>query len=93
MLYRSGGLDMENPESTELDFTTVPHIAGVPRYMFRTYLQSFLSMISAFVRGDRTEAFEKELSLWFFAGVIKERWKDRREPIPPREGLVNSARN
>ena len=79
---------MESPESTELDFRKVPHIAGVPRYMFRTYLQSFLSMISAFVRGDRTAAFENELGLWFFAGVMKERWKDRREPIPPRRGLV-----
>lgn len=88
MLYRSGGLDMENPESTELDFSTVPHIAGVPRYMFRTYLQSVFSMISAFVRGDRTTAFEKELTVWFFAGVLKERWKDRRQPIPPRRDLV-----
>lgn len=93
MLYRSGGLDMENPESTELDFRTVPHIAGVPRYMFRTYVQSFFSMISAFVRGNRTAAFEKELSLWFFAGIMKERWKDRREPIPPRRDLVTLRDN
>ena len=41
ILYKTKGLDMESPESTELDFTTVPHIAGIPRYMFRTYLQSF----------------------------------------------------
>jgi glycosyltransferase involved in cell wall biosynthesis len=88
ILYRTKGLDMESPESTELDFSRVPHIAGVPRYMFRTYLQSILSMISALVRGDRVGAFEKELALWFFAGVLKERWKDRRQPLPPQRSLV-----
>jgi glycosyltransferase involved in cell wall biosynthesis len=88
ILYQTKGLDMESPESTELDFTKVPHIAGIPRFMFRTYLQSFFSMIAAFVRADPAAAFEHELGLWFFAGVIKERWKDRRRPIPARANLV-----
>ena len=93
ILYKTKGLDMESPESTALDFSTVPHIAGVPRYMFRTYVQSFFSMLSAFVRGDEEAAFEQELGLWFFAGVIKERWKERREPIPPRKSLVTLQDN
>lgn len=84
---------MESPESTELDFSTVPHVAGIPRYMFRTYLQSFFSMISAFVRADQAAAFEQELGLWFFAGVVKERWKDRRQPIPARRSLVTLQDN
>ena len=88
ILYQTKGLDMESPESTELDFSLVPHIAGVPRYMYRTYLQSFFSMIGAFVRGDVAAAFEHELGLWFFAGVLKERWKGRRQPIPARRSLV-----
>ncbi|HYK20169.1 MAG TPA: glycosyltransferase family 2 protein [Pyrinomonadaceae bacterium] len=88
ILYQTKGLDMESPESTELDFSTVPHVAGIPRYMFRTYLQSFFSMISAFLRGDAVAAFEQELGLWFFAGVIKERWKDRRRPVPARASLA-----
>jgi hypothetical protein len=71
----------------------VPHIAGIPRYMFRTYLQSFFSMMSAFVRADQVSAFEHELGLWFFAGVVKERWKDRRQPIPPRRSLVTLQDN
>jgi hypothetical protein len=41
-------------------------------------------MLSSFVRADQAGAFEHELGLWFFAGVIKERWKDRRQPLPPR---------
>ena len=79
---------MESPESTALDFAKVPHILGVPRYMFRTYLRSFVSMIGAIVRHNEVDAFENELGLWFFAGVMKERWKARREPIPARRGLV-----
>jgi hypothetical protein len=88
ILYQTKGLDMESPESTELDFSTVPHIAGVPRYMFRTYLQSFFSMIMAFVSADYVNAFEHELGLWFFAGILKERWKDRRQPIPQQRNSV-----
>lgn len=93
ILYRTKGLDMQSPESTELDFSTVPHIAGVPRYMFRMYLQSFLSMIYGLLRVDGAAAFENELSLWFFAGVLKERWKDRAQPIPPRRTLATVQDN
>ena len=81
IMYKTKGLDMESPEDSVMDFSKVPHIAGIPRYMFRTYLQSFLKMISATVRRDEVTAFESELGLWFFAGVVKERWKDRRQPI------------
>ena len=90
ILSKTRGLDMESPESTVLDFAKVPHIVGVPRYMFRTYLQSFVSMIGAIVRGNEVSAFESELGLWFFAGVLKERWKARREPIATRTGLVKN---
>ena len=93
ILYQTKGLDMESPESTDLNFSTVPHIAGIPRYMFRTYLQSFLSVISALVRGDKVAAFEHELELWFFAGVVKERWKDRRQPITARTSFVTLQDN
>jgi hypothetical protein len=61
--------------------------------MFRTYVQSFFSMISSFVRANEVEAFENELGLWFFAGVIKERWKDRHQPIPERGSLVTLQDN
>ncbi len=93
ILYRTKGLDMESPESTALDFSTVPHVAGIPRYMLRTYLQSFFSMILAFVRADSVTAFEHELGIWFFAGILKERWKDRRQPIPPRRSFVTLLDN
>jgi hypothetical protein len=56
----------------------VPHIAGVPRYMFRTGARSFADMVRGRFRNDAVAAFEHELWLWFFAGVIGQRWKDRR---------------
>ncbi len=87
ILYESKGLDMESPERTSIDFSKVPHIAGVPRYLYRTCLTTFFSMLSAFFRRDRVARFEHELWLWFFAGIMKQRWKKRHEPIPTRMNL------
>ena len=79
ILYRSNGLDMESPERTTLDFSKVPHVAGVPRYLFRTCIKKFFSIWSALVRRDPIARFEDELWIWFFAGVVRQRWKDRQK--------------
>lgn len=73
ILYENFGLDMESPEETRLDFSKVPHVAGVPRYMFRTLLRSCLAVGRAYARRDRAAAFDNELWLWFFAGIVKQR--------------------
>jgi glycosyltransferase involved in cell wall biosynthesis len=78
ILYEQAKVDMESPEETSLDFSKVPHIAGVPRYMYRTFLASLFKALTAFVRRDAVAAFEHELWLWFFAGIIKQRWNDRK---------------
>jgi glycosyltransferase involved in cell wall biosynthesis len=77
IMYREKALDMESPESTALDFATVPHIAGVPRYLFRTSIEKFVSSWAARARRDAVAGFEDELWLWFFAGILRQRWKDR----------------
>ena len=77
ILYHNNGLDMESPESTALDFSKVPHIAGVPRYLYRTCIKKFFSSWAALARGDAIARFEDELWLWFFAGILRQRWKDR----------------
>jgi glucosyl-dolichyl phosphate glucuronosyltransferase len=77
MLYAETGLDMEKPEQTTLDFRTVPHIAGVPRYLFRGAFGAGCDMIAARLRRNPVAAFERELWLWTFAGIVKQRWKDR----------------
>jgi glycosyltransferase involved in cell wall biosynthesis len=74
MLYERAGLDMEAPEQTTLDFSTVPHLFGVPRYLYRKLVNHVAAAIRAAVRGQHVEAFEHELWLWFFAGVLRHRW-------------------
>jgi len=79
ILYQNYRLDMESPESTALDFSKVPHVAGVPRYLYRTCLKKFVSMWSALARRDAIARFEDELWIWFFAGIVSQRWKDRQK--------------
>ena len=74
ILYHNNKLDMESPERTTFDFSKVPHIAGVPRYLFRTCLRKFWT---ALVQRDAVARFEDELWIWFFAGIVRQRWKDR----------------
>jgi glycosyltransferase involved in cell wall biosynthesis len=80
MLYEKAGLDMEEPERTTLDFRTVPHVFGVPRYLYRKALTHVWSWLGATVRRDAFAAFDHELWVWFFAGIVAQRWKDRRRP-------------
>jgi glycosyltransferase involved in cell wall biosynthesis len=77
MLYAQTGKDMESPEQSHLDFSQVKHVLGVPRYLFRNALVAIRDVVRAKVRGDQVNAFERELWLWMFAGILKQRWKDR----------------
>lgn len=78
LLYEQSRINMEAPEDQSLDFSTVPHVAGVPRYMLRTYFRTFLKMLEAYLKRDIEARFERELELCFFAGVVKQRWQDRK---------------
>ncbi len=82
LLYERSGLDMEAPEQTTLDFTTVPHIAGVPRYLYRRAGSNTLGLVRSALRRDPVRAFDHEVWLWFFAGILKQRWKDSRAGSP-----------
>ena len=73
ILYTQTGRDMEAPEMSRLDYSTVPHILGVPRYMYKTFLKSVAAMVRGWVRRDRVAAFDREMWLWFFAGVLHQR--------------------
>jgi hypothetical protein len=91
MLYAETGLDMEKPEESQLDYSRVPHVAGVPRYMFRSAMTAAVDSAAAAIKGDAVASFERELWLWFFAGVVKQRWKDRQRPVVHR--TINVATN
>ncbi|MEN3334100.1 MAG: glucosyl-dolichyl phosphate glucuronosyltransferase [Blastocatellia bacterium] len=77
MLYQQARINMESPEETTLDYAKVPHIAGVPRYLYRSCLRMLGDTVKAAARRDSVATFENELWLWFFAGIVKQRWKDR----------------
>src|SRR5204863_9384534 len=64
MLYAATGLDMETPEESRLDFLRVAHVAGVPRYMFRTAVGELRAMLTTALAGDRPASFEHALWLW-----------------------------
>jgi len=81
ILYETNGLDMESPEDKSLDFSQVPQIVGVPRYLYRTFARKVFEMFGSFAKRNVVAAFESELWLWFFAGVFRQRWKNRRTPI------------
>ena len=83
LMYRSAWIDMQSPESTELDFSQVPHILGVPRFFYSNVPKEIRRAIVSAWRGDAVASFESELWLWFFVGVFHQRWRDRRLPRPP----------
>jgi hypothetical protein len=82
-LYQRDGFDMEAPEQTTLDFSKVPHIVGVPRYLFRKALKTLGSLVRDTIRGRRVAAFEHELWLCFFAGIVRQRVRDTRANATP----------
>jgi glycosyltransferase involved in cell wall biosynthesis len=92
MLYAETGLDMEKPEQSALDFSQVPHIAGVPRYLFRSAFDALTASIAATFRRDPVVSFERELFLWFFAGIVKQRWRDRQRPLSGTVRVASAGR-
>lgn len=88
LLYRDAWIDMLSPESTDLDFSEVPHIVGVPRFFFGKVPRELRRMVHRAWRGDAAGSFDAELSLWFLAGVVRQRWVDRKLPRPGREARV-----
>ena len=92
MLYAETGLDMEKPEQTTLDFARVPHVGGVPRYMFRSAVTALADAAAAAVKRDPVTSFERELWLWFFAGVVRQRWRDRQRAVQRTVNVATTGR-
>jgi glycosyltransferase involved in cell wall biosynthesis len=82
LMYRDSWIDMQAPESTELDFSRVPHLFGVPRFFYRKVPREIRRATVTALKGKSAESFDAELWLWFFAGVLKQRWQDRKLPRP-----------
>ena len=82
LMYRDAWIDMQAPESTELDFSRVPHIFGVPRFFYRKAPRELKRALVSRWHGDRAASFDAELWLFYFAGVLRQRWQDRKLPRP-----------
>lgn len=91
MLYQQRGLDMESPQDTRLDFTRVPHWLGIPRYMYRTAAASLWRALTLRLKGDAVAAFDQELYLWMFAGILRQRWADRRKGMEWAAAISKAA--
>jgi glycosyltransferase involved in cell wall biosynthesis len=91
-LYERFRLDMISPEDTTLDYDRVPHIAGVPRFMYRQGLRQMASWARKMAKGDPQSAFEHELWLCFFAGVLKQRVLTSRGARPAAAAEAQEAR-
>jgi hypothetical protein len=52
--------------------------------MFRSAAAAVHDAIVAGLKRDPVSSFERELWLWFFAGVVKQRWRDRQTRIAPQ---------
>jgi hypothetical protein len=78
IMYAQSGVDMEHPADSDLDFRQVAHIAGVPRYLFRTAVSTARDLVvKTITHRPADETFERELWLWMFAGIVRQRWRDR----------------
>lgn len=90
-LYRHGGFDMEEPELEHPPHADGRAIGGVPVHLIRKALLSTRSLIWHAVRRDDAIAFEYELWLCFFAGIVRQRWADRKQPVGDGPVWQNAA--
>ncbi|HSL21374.1 MAG TPA: glycosyltransferase [Vicinamibacterales bacterium] len=88
MLYERLGLDMISPEATTLDYSKVPHVGGVPRYLYRQLLGELRGWAAAVLRSDPETAFDHEMFVFFFAGIVRQRLIASRGARPSRPGAA-----
>ena len=81
MLFRQGGFDMEEPELEKPPHAGARQIAGVPIHLIGKSLRTARSMAWHSLRRNDGLAFEHELWLCFFAGIVRQRFADRRLPV------------
>jgi len=81
MLFLHGGFDMEEPELENPPFAGDRTTAGVPVHLFHKAFRTARSFVWHTLRGHESAAFEYELWLCFFAGIVRQRWADRKLPV------------
>jgi glucosyl-dolichyl phosphate glucuronosyltransferase len=84
ILYQKTGCNILDPEEGA-GHDGERHVCGVPASIWRTAAASCASLARRAITGDAT-AFEYDLCAWMCAGVIRQRWRDRRLPAAGRKG-------
>jgi glycosyltransferase involved in cell wall biosynthesis len=81
ILYHHAGYDMEEPESGPR-FAESRSVGGVPVHLLRHSARSFRSLVWHTLKSNTTVAFDHQLCLCFYAGVLRQRWADRGRALP-----------
>ena len=92
MLFLQRGFDMEEPELERPPYAGDRQVGGVPLHLIRKALRSTLSLVWQTLKGNVAVAFEYELWLCFFAGVVRQRWADRHLPVAAGPASVKAIR-
>jgi glucosyl-dolichyl phosphate glucuronosyltransferase len=93
-LYYRYGFDPEEPEARRYD-RPLPAVFGVPRHLIPKAIASLRSYVWRRLRGEEAQAFEYQLWLCFFAGLVRESLRESRhgfrsgtrEPVEPAVAL------
>ena len=87
ILYRTTGAHLLEPESA-IAHSAERHLLGVPASLWHDAAFAVGSTARRRLRGNRRDAFEYELLLCFFAGVLRQRLRDRRSGDPVQSGIA-----
>jgi glycosyltransferase involved in cell wall biosynthesis len=94
IFYRIARVDMEAPEDSTLDFARVPHVAGVPRYLYRKVLSEVSRVARGLARRDSELVLDSAMQLCFYAGILVETWKGLAQKLlASAYGRVNLIRH
>lgn len=74
-----------------LDLRTVPHVFGVPRYMYGSLVRDLGSMVVERLRGNVAASFRHEMMVMFFGGYFLARWNERRAGRTPARHSLSKA--
>jgi cellulose synthase/poly-beta-1,6-N-acetylglucosamine synthase-like glycosyltransferase len=72
-----------------LDMSQVPHIAGIPRFLYRQALEQCWQWVRALGRGDALDVLIEELRALQHVGVLSECWRRRLKSGSRNAGIAD----
>jgi glycosyltransferase involved in cell wall biosynthesis len=81
LLFKQGGFDLEEPELEHPPNAGERQIGGVPVHLLSKAARATAAVAWHAAHGRVATAFEYELWLCFFGGIVRQRWADRHEPV------------